>query len=127
MVGYRDPPTHSRFKPGQSGNSSGRPKGRRSLAQDIRSELDAIAPGQEISNQRLIACGLVERSLIGDMKAIALIAMLAQQHSAAGESDQVGEVDREIIGRFGKADPSSADQQPENPLLLSRPKAEAED
>ncbi len=27
MVGYKKPPTHSRFKPGQSGNRTGRPKG----------------------------------------------------------------------------------------------------
>ena len=29
-VGYGKPPVHSRFKPGQSGNSRGRPKGRKS-------------------------------------------------------------------------------------------------
>ena len=27
-VGYKKPPVHSRFKQGQSGNSSGRPKGK---------------------------------------------------------------------------------------------------
>ena len=29
MPGYRDPPVHSRFKPGQSGNPGGGPKGPR--------------------------------------------------------------------------------------------------
>ena len=30
-VGYGNPPLHSRWRPGQSGNPSGRPKGRRSF------------------------------------------------------------------------------------------------
>ena len=32
QVGYRKPPVHTRFKPGQSGNPKGRPKGPRNLA-----------------------------------------------------------------------------------------------
>lgn len=35
-VGYRQPPGHSQFKPGQSGNPKGRPKGTRSLASVVR-------------------------------------------------------------------------------------------
>ena len=30
-VGYRNPPQHTRFKPGQSGNPRGRPRGQRNL------------------------------------------------------------------------------------------------
>ena len=35
-VGYGRPPTHSQFKPGQSGNPKGRPKGTRSLSSILR-------------------------------------------------------------------------------------------
>ncbi len=119
MVGYADPPKHSRFQPGQSGNPSGRPKARRTIAHDICLELDAIAPGQESSNQQRIARRLVERSVMnGDPKAIALIVMLTQQHRAAVESDVVDEVDEKIVGRFGRSDPAAADQQVQ-PLLPS--------
>ena len=37
-VGYRKPPKHSQFKPGQSGNPNGRPRGA-SLATQVRNLL----------------------------------------------------------------------------------------
>ncbi|WP_022698177.1 DUF5681 domain-containing protein [Euryhalocaulis caribicus] len=39
-IGYGKPPRHSRFKPGQSGNPKGRPKGARNAATVIRRLLD---------------------------------------------------------------------------------------
>jgi hypothetical protein len=38
-VGYGRPPTHSQFKPGQSGNPKGRPKGTRKLASVVRAAM----------------------------------------------------------------------------------------
>jgi Family of unknown function (DUF5681) len=35
-VGYRRPPKHSRFQPGQSGNPGGRPLGVKSLSDIVR-------------------------------------------------------------------------------------------
>ena len=41
-VGYRKPPRHSQFKPGQSGNPRGRKKGSRGLKTDLHAELNRI-------------------------------------------------------------------------------------
>jgi Family of unknown function (DUF5681) len=41
--GRGNPPSHTRFKPGQSGNPKGRPKGSRSLAQEIQRQMQKTA------------------------------------------------------------------------------------
>ncbi len=41
-VGYRKPPRHSQFKPGESGNLRGRKKGSRGLKTDLHTELNRI-------------------------------------------------------------------------------------
>ena len=40
MSGYKDPPKHSKFKPGQSGNPAGRPKGIPNTATRLKRFLD---------------------------------------------------------------------------------------
>ncbi|MGY3346649.1 MULTISPECIES: DUF5681 domain-containing protein [unclassified Bradyrhizobium] len=40
-VGYGKPPEHSQFKPGQSGNPKGRPKGTRNFKTDVREMLQS--------------------------------------------------------------------------------------
>jgi hypothetical protein len=40
-IGYRKPPKHSRFKPGQSGNPRGRPKADKSLGAALIEALEA--------------------------------------------------------------------------------------
>jgi hypothetical protein len=81
-VGYRRPPKGARWKPGQSGNPKGRPKGSRSLATILKEELDkpisARVGGRLISLPRreAIAQKIVEQALKGDAKSLLLLIKL---------------------------------------------------
>ena len=74
-VGYKKPPRHTRFKPGQSGNPAGRPKGTRNLETDLREELSErilVREGpaeKRISKQRALLKSLVARAIKGDARA----------------------------------------------------------
>jgi hypothetical protein len=78
-VGYGKPPRHTRFRPGQSGNPSGRPKGTRNLASDLSEELREkiiVTEGgksRETTKQRAIVKTAVARALKGDMRAITVL------------------------------------------------------
>ena len=84
-VGYGKPPKHTRFKPGESGNPKGRPKGTKNLKTDLVEELSERVPVTEngrplkISKQRLIVKALIAKAVKGDTKAAGiLISLLAQ-------------------------------------------------
>jgi Family of unknown function (DUF5681) len=78
-VGHGRPPVEHQFKPGQSGNPSGRPKDVRNLSSDLRDELAeqvSIKDGDssvEVTRQRAIVKVLVKAALKGDQRAASLI------------------------------------------------------
>src|SRR5216110_336495 len=71
-VGYGKPTTHGRFRPGQSGNPAGRPKGLNNLRTDVKRSLEIPVRVQEvgrsrrISTQRGALLRLREKGLQGD-------------------------------------------------------------
>jgi len=75
-VGYGKPPQHSRFKPGQSGNPRGRPKGARNAATVLRDELaekiTVTENGKTITITKLegIVKAAVVKALKGDPRAL---------------------------------------------------------
>lgn len=81
-VGYKRPPRHTQFKPGQSGNPKGRPKGTRNLDTDLEEELsEKIIVNEggrrlEISKQRSILKSLVAKALKGDTRAASILVNL---------------------------------------------------
>ena len=84
-VGYGKPPITSRFKPGQTGNAKGRPKGHKNLKTLIRQAMTARIVIQEGSSNRQVSKieGVVLRQLQNALKgndrsAMAVIRMALQ-------------------------------------------------
>jgi hypothetical protein len=91
-VGYGRPPTHSRFRPGQSGNPAGRRKGVRNLSTDVKRALKVPVKVNEggrtraISTQEGALMVLREKALKGDARALDRLLELARLfNNDAGE------------------------------------------
>jgi hypothetical protein len=84
-VGYKNPPTASRFKKGQCGNRKGRPKGSRNLKTDLEAELGEtilVSEGgsrKTVSKQRAMLKSLTAKALQGDARAASTILGLVQK------------------------------------------------
>ena len=112
QVGYGQPPRHSRFKKGQSGNPKGRPSGKKTLStvlSDALAELVIVVNnGQRKKITKLEAIGtqLVNKAAAGDPKAtqqlLALLLRDTESRADAGAADTatVSETDHEIIQRI---------------------------
>jgi len=93
-VGYKKPPKNTRFKPGQSGNPNGRPKGAKNLRTELAEGLQeriALREGgkrRTVSKQCALVKRLMERALQGDTRAASLIVtMVARFLNQAEEED----------------------------------------
>src|SRR5258708_15707993 len=109
-VGYRKPPEASRFKPGNSVNPNGRPKGSANLATDLSAELGEQITVREggrprgISKQRALVKSLMAKALQGDVRATtAVLGLYARVITETPEAEGQPIEDDEllIIRRFG--------------------------
>lgn len=84
-VGYCNPPVHTRFKPGQSGNPSGRAKGSQNLKTIFNKVLDeeiSLREGSEImkvSKAEALVRGMVVGALKGDQRNLLMLFRVAEQ------------------------------------------------
>lgn len=76
MTGYKIPPKGTQFKPGQSGNPKGRPKGRQNtytlLGELLHQKILITQDGRQlkIDKQTAILLQAVNRAVKGDLRAI---------------------------------------------------------
>jgi len=93
-VGYRRPPEHSRFRPGQSGNPRGRPRQRRNfrtvLDDTLQQTIEVIMNGRPCRMKRIDALvrTTVDRALKNEPKATAALMVMMRQTGAMGESTE---------------------------------------
>ena len=89
---YQRPPRKGQFKPGQSGNLGGRPKGSKNIRTYVHEHLNKKIPiieggkTRKISRVEAIAIQLVNQAAKGEPKGLAAIMSLTREFdSAAGE------------------------------------------
>jgi hypothetical protein len=103
-VGYCSPPVHSRFKPGQSGNPSGRARGSQNLKTLFNKVLDeeiSLRDGadvKKITKAEAIIRGVLVGALKGDARNVAILFRLAEQAGQfQEESSGITEIKRVIV------------------------------
>lgn len=109
-VGHGKPPRKHQFKPGQSGNKAGRPKGSKNFQTDVCDTLKMPVPVSEngqrkmVTTQKAALMRLREKALKGDNKAMDRLLALAQAYNgedlAADSQAELPESDRAILDRF---------------------------
>jgi len=78
-VGFKKPPKHTQFQPGQSGNAKGRPKGSRNFASVIEQELNTVisiterGKVKQVRKKEIIAKQVVNKAAAGDLKATGIL------------------------------------------------------
>lgn len=120
-VGYGKPPRHTRFKPGQSGNPKGRPKGTRNLATDLEEELREIVTIREggrvkkFSKQRIMIKATMANSMKGSVPAFNAITALRERLLTVPEDEaavkEISPNDAEILKDFAIKILEEADQE----------------
>lgn len=110
-IGFKKPPRHTQFKPGQSGNPRGRPKSTKNLKTDLLEELGekiVVREGEharKVSKQRAVVKSIVARTLQGDARAAALLTSMMMRLLDTGEGppeaeDFLAEDELEILKAF---------------------------
>lgn len=104
-VGYRKPPKHSRFRPGQSGNLAGRPRGVLNVATVLlracREKVVIVENGRRKTVTKLEASvkQLVNKAAQGDLSALSkLLALMSTELTPEKPpTEAFDEVDQKVL------------------------------
>lgn len=112
-IGYGKPPKKGQFKPGQSGNPKGRPKGAKNLKTELleelteRIEIKESGKARKVSKQRGMIKALTIKALSGDARAANIIfgLILKVTGDAEQEPEEVNltEIDAQILADLEQA------------------------
>jgi hypothetical protein len=115
-VGYGRPPKEMQFRPGESGNPTGRRRGSRSVGavlNDVfRQKIEVTENGKtrRVTALEAMALRLRNDALRGDARAIKLSVELMRRHAETDEStvqfEELQAQDREILAQFFKPKPT---------------------
>jgi hypothetical protein len=109
-VGYKRPPPHTRFRPGHSGNPSGRPKRKLTFRAALLVELAATMPGKDPqragSKLEALVKTLVDTAIAGDARAQTLLIGALARMGDADEDDAASLTaeDHEILDAYMDSD-----------------------
>lgn len=111
-VGYGKPPKSGQFKPGQSGNPNGRPKGAKNFKTVLEGELLAKVPIKEhgkvrkVQKQEAMVKAVLQKAMQGDVKAFnALVAAAGKFMGDAlttDDAERLSATDQMIVDEFLK-------------------------
>ncbi|MGO9786779.1 MAG: DUF5681 domain-containing protein [Stellaceae bacterium] len=120
-IGYGRPPKATQFLPGQSGNKSGRPKGRRNFITELRAELNSTTTVTEngqrltVTKQLAVIKNLIAAAMDGDMRAttavLALCTRIAEDDDALDRHESSPD-DLEILEMLDSQNPVDAAGDP---------------
>ena len=105
-VGYRRPPVATRFKPGQSGNPSGKRKARPTLSQRLDRILAEIVPVTEggkskrMTKEEVFLRQLVTRAIGGDRQSARLVLDYLERRQASNASTAAGATDEFLMSEL---------------------------
>ena len=116
-VGYRKPPTHTRFQPGKSGNPRGREKGLRKFAAEVKRALERPVTltdqgrSKRVSTQEALVFRLREKALKGDPRSLDKLLELAKTHNSEASEfsggNDISAGDQAILDAYLEAAQSS--------------------
>jgi Family of unknown function (DUF5681) len=111
-IGYGKPPKHTRFKPGQSGHSSGRPRGQRNFRTAVREALKEKITIREGDRTRTVSKmdGIIQvtfnKALKGDPRGLVAFLQLVRwaglmdEEPELSSAESIGAEDEAILTVF---------------------------